>query len=459
MTEKPSVIFIVMDSARADRFSAYGYGRDTTPCLSALAERGLLFEQAISAAAWTIPSHATFFTGLYPSEHRCQHHRIQDDVGPLMAEVLRAAGYQTIAVVNNTLLHPDSGLTRGFDEYVSIGEQPERMRGPKLGRHFARGMGWRDSGAWLTNRTVFERLGRARRPFFLFVNYMETHFPFLPPPALRRRFIRRRRHSWQRFPLALRFMKGRYWALLTRRDPAVFSLLSDLYDGELAYLDSRIGELVDWLDSKRLSENAILVIASDHGENLGDHGLLTHHFCLYDSLIRIPLIVLWPGRLPEGERVQDVVSSADLMPSLCRALGLEFWSPPRPGPARPMLLEPRRECAPGLESFSEYHPPFYVKEWARSNPEIDLATYAHQLSAIRTDRFKYIEGSDGRQEFYDLASDAQEVNNLAGEKTADRDSLAAGLSRWREAVGSRPGFEPTDEDPELLERLRSLGYI
>ncbi len=444
MKKHPNIILVVMDSVRADRTSVQGYSRPTTPHLAELAGRGVIFEQAISSAAWTIPSHATLFTGLYPSEHGANHHRIRGDVGPLLAEVLREAGYATIGMVSNTLLHPDSGLTRGFDQFVQVASDPARMRGLKYGRHFARAMGWRDSGAELTNRRIFEAIESASQPFFLFVNYMETHFPFLPPPRFRRRFVRDRLLSWRRFPLALQFMKGRYWSLLGAENAGVFRLLNDLYDGELAHLDWRIGQLLEWLDRRRALEASIVIVTSDHGENLGDHGLLTHHFCLYDSLIHIPLIVTWPGRLPAGERVAGQVSSADLCPSLCRALGLRHSTPPRPGGPRPALLDWDTAAPSGradAEAYSEYVPPFYLQEWAESNPEVDLDRYGHRIWSLRADGHKCIEGSDGAREVYDLARDPEETMDLSGDASRLASRLAEPTRRapWRLARGACRG--------------------
>src|SRR5262245_41125774 len=264
---RPNILLIVIDTARGDRFPWAGYDRPTAPHLAELAREGTVYTQAWSPAPWTVPAHASLFTGRYPSLHRtdCGSLRLPDSEVTL-AEILRDAGYRTVGYTANPWLGKTYNFQQGFDTW---------------------GETWRevtdageDTGATLNNERI-ERYLRwyaatpdaRRRPFFLFVNYFEPHLPYHPPEPERARLLRPgddparvARLARLGHPDEMRFILGR--SDLTPRDLAT---LNDLYDGEIAYVDRRIGEVVDLLRSLGLLDGTVVAVVGDHGENIGDH--------------------------------------------------------------------------------------------------------------------------------------------------------------------------------------------
>ncbi len=303
-----NVILYVVDTLRADRLSLYGYDRPTSPRLEALASRALVFSNAYVAGAYTTPSLSSLFASRFPSELGGR----LDPTGPArqtIAELFRAAGYATAGFQANLGLTPSLGYARGFEHY----EAPSRD-GP-VGR---RGL---DAAGLHAALFSWLRTERGDRPFFAYLQTMDVHFPYDPRPPYSDLFPPR--HPPKPPDEAkLREMREKMsdeqirhaLALVTYLDPA-------RYDPCVAYTDHEIGELVDTLESEGLADHTVVVITADHGEPLGDRGELMHGRSLYEEIVRVPLVVLLPG-LTHGVRIDDVVSSLDLAPTLADLAGL-----------------------------------------------------------------------------------------------------------------------------------------
>ncbi|WP_290811363.1 sulfatase, partial [Halovivax sp.] len=313
---RPNVLFVVMDTARAE----YAYDPEVMPNLARIASEGTTFANAFANGPWTVPSHASMFTGQYTTDHdtHAGTKRFDPDV-PTLAEALGDAGYRTACFSNNTWLSPEFGYDRGFDEFVAGWELLEggadlltiraesdstsgrlravfRERGVAsacetlVNAAYAKFVRKRyDDGAFLTNLRLRRWLSDAHRrdePFFAFVNYLEPHLPYEPPGRDWRRFLPSGVAPSDAAGVnqnAHRFITGN--AEMTERD---FAALEALYKGELAYLDRRIGRLYETLEASGALEETLLIIAGDHGENLGDHGLMDHQYNLYDTVLRVP---------------------------------------------------------------------------------------------------------------------------------------------------------------------------
>lgn len=466
-SRRPNVVLIVLDSVRAANCSAYGYSRQTTPQLDRLAAEGTLYEQAISVGSWTLPVHASIFTGRYPINHglTLSRHALRPGTATL-ASRLRAAGYRTGSFSNNAYISEATGLVQGFDHVDDIWRttNPRGIGLPKLSKRIAeferRGpllrpavallrsarrlravlRAWRsrkDSGAAFTNQRVMGWIAddaAGSQPFFAFVNYMETHEPYLPPYPYNRRFMPSR-YS----PFRVARASGRRDEILTaaagqrRQD---LEILEALYDGTLRYADEIVGRLADAIRAQGLLDNTVFIVTSDHGDSFGEHGHLGHRLTLYDELLRVPLVIRYPGRFQAGARVREQVQLGDLYPLVLELAGVDpdgdFVSLLTPAADRTALAENTGpKSINGLES-----------------------------KAVRRNAHKFIWRSDERHELYDLSGDPGERSNLIESQPQIARQLHDHLDEILREM--RDGDVRTGEaryDDETLERLRALGYV
>ncbi len=346
-----------MDTVRADATSLNGSTRDTTPNLAALARRGALFEQAISTAPWTLPSHASMFTGRWPWELLVGPDRALDARYPTLAGYLDRHGYATAGFVANTVFCTrEYGLSRGFGHYEDFVLTPlEALRGTALGWLVCRRLTpvvdrlreatGRDPGHPLEVRTYRKdaaEINRAAlnwietdddRPFFVFLNYLDAHDPYLVP--------RGAEHPFSGHPATLaerRALRDWIGEEPRARAPSEMQLARDAYDDCLAYLDGEIGRLVDELGRRGRLENTVIVVTADHGEHFGEHArdglpLVGHRLSVYQPEIHVPLLIVAPNRIPSRMVVPDVVSLRDLPATIVDLVGLgRGRALPRPFP-------------------------------------------------------------------------------------------------------------------------------
>lgn len=318
METAPDVLFVVLDSARIDRLSTYGHDRQTTPALDELAEGATVFENAYTPAPWTLPSHCSMFTGLFPSEHGVtngftdRNFALQDDV-PILTELLSERGYRTAGFSNNPWVGALSGLTRGFDEFVEW--DLEISRSGRSGIHNRRdrayskghellGHAARQPHVLLKRRFFTARLvDRARRwldrparvPTFTFLNLMEAHSPYYPPKRAFRILGLEPPN-----PLEARLLNVRLLAyVMGKQDlsPAQRERVLEFYDASLRYQDAKLEELVSLLETRSLFDDTLIVVCADHGKTLGDvdRDAVPPHY-LRNSNVNVPLIVKFPGQ-------------------------------------------------------------------------------------------------------------------------------------------------------------------
>ncbi|HXH28332.1 MAG TPA: sulfatase [Candidatus Polarisedimenticolia bacterium] len=425
----PNILLVVIDTARADRFPFDGYPRPTAPALEELARQGTVYTQAYSPAPWTVPAHASLFTGQYPSLHRtdCGSLRLPD-AAVTLAEVLRAAGYHTVGYTANPWIGVAYNFQQGFDTYGEIWREVQE--------------GSEDTGASLTNLRVERflrwRAGNAdarRRPFFLFINYFEPHLPYHPPEPERSRLLRPgadparvARLSHLGHPDEMRFIMGR--SDLTARDLAI---LNDLYDGEIAYVDRRLGEVIALLRQEGLLDRTVVAVTADHGENIGDHGMLDHKMSVHDTLLHVPLLLRYPGRVPAGQVVDRLVQMHDLFPTLLQLAGVP---PPLDTTVEARLLPGTDSHAPGRGPddpiVGEFvGPPVdFLRSMQELFPKDDLSRFNRKLVALRLGRYKIQWGSDGRHALFDVADDPGETHDLAAERPDLLRRMADAVEAW-----------------------------
>jgi len=447
---RPNIVLIVIDTGRADRFTFDGYSRPTTPRLATLAAEGAIYERAYTPAPWTLPAHASLFTGMYPSSHGADgtHPRLEVARATL-AERLRDAGYRTIALVENPWVAKSYRFDRGFDRFDEIWRATDAPDG---------------SAAELVRLNVRRFLDDRRddvvdreRPFFLFINYLEPHLPYNPPEPERSRFLtppvdgpRVERLRGFKTPEELRYILG--LSDLTAADLAV---LSDLYDGEIAYCDRRVGEVADMLRGQGTLDDTVFVVTSDHGEAIGEHHMLDHKMSVYDEVLRIPLVVRYPKAIPAGQRIDRPVMLQDLYPTLLLLAGLQPGDGSAAAVTPPASREPAAGAVPlpemaplpgirGLEPgpqrpvlLGEFARPPFVQVMRENFPKADLVPWDRALVAWHEGSGKFHWASDGRHRLFDLAADAGELHDLAPADAETVKTLAARVDAWLARPGAR----------------------
>jgi len=451
----PNVVLVTMDTTRADHLSVYGYGRNTTPYLMKFANEATVYTQAWAASDFTLPSHASIFTGVYPSWHgahpdaaRPEEIRSLDGNLPTLAGILAKGGYRTLAVAaNSNFLSPMWGLDRGFQIYdvktpVAILNSDLRRGVRRLLSHFISTAvfesAFLDSGQ--INQDVFRLLHPPPpgRPFLLFVNYMDAHVPYgLGPESLQKRFpiLRRAYTGFSEVEKEVIGLKRP----LPNEDRA--ALISD-YDRGIAYEDDSLLRLFEWLKEKGLYDNTLIIVTADHGEAFGEHHLVGHGTLVYNDEISIPLLIKYPGQRV-ARRVTAPVSQVDLLPTVLDCLGF----PPLEHPQGRSLLS--ADLPPDRSLFAESFP---LEFSCNLDPKLDRVE-----RAMRRGSMKLIVSSDGHRELYDLASDPDEGHDLYAAEPARAERLFALFRDWESNLPRRRAG--TSRDDEMVKRLKSLGYL
>ena len=291
----PNVLLVVLDTVRMDHLSCYGYTQNETPNIDRMSREGLLFLNAFSTAPWTVPSHASMFTGLHTFQHHADwgHTYLASDYLTL-AEYLSGLGYRTAGFSENPFVGPNTGLARGFAEFHESWRRPMIVRA--INKLCAR-LGFRKDPLEYADRTSgllrhwLKDESNRGRPFFAFVNFMAAHLPRYP----------RQQAGDGRWPSEtlmriepVNLVPERFYLESYRLDQSDLSVMKEIYDQEISYIDEYLGNIFDFLDEQKILDNTILIITGDHGENFGEHGFIEHQLCIYDSLIHVPLIIRFP---------------------------------------------------------------------------------------------------------------------------------------------------------------------
>ncbi|HXJ15413.1 MAG TPA: sulfatase-like hydrolase/transferase, partial [Candidatus Limnocylindrales bacterium] len=402
-TDQPNVILITLDTVRADRMGFLGSKLGLTPQLDALASQGVVFEHAYSQAPITPVSHATILTGTYPQFHGIRNFgdRLPPSV-PLLPDILHAQGYHTGAFVGSIILDPKNGFASGFDRGFDVYNAGFHRQ--KTGERREASMQRRGE---VTLGLALEWIGQQKGgPFFLWFHLWDAHDPYNPPEPFR-----------SRFP-------------------------NTPYNAGIAYLDSIVGKLLEYLRTQGLYDNSLIAVAADHGESLGDHGELTHSIFLYDSTIHVPLLVKFPDNRSAGQRVSATASLVDLAPTLIDSLG---QAPPPTMQGRsllPLIGNPHPEIRPSLATGDHSERSF---GWSA-------------LVSLRSGNQLYV--SAPKPELYDLAADPGAKTNLFAVKRPAAVRLAVQLDSFVKRISEgAPQALQDNLDEKSREKLSALGYV
>jgi len=403
-----NVLLITLDTLRADHVSCYNPQSVPTPHIDALAARGVRFNQAVVQVPLTAPSHASILTGTYPPVHKIRDMGgfILDKSVPTLASLAQDAGCDTAAFVGSAVLSHIYGLHRGFEIYNDdMGTRPEEGPLPGVVAE-VRGDTVSDRALdWLEQHYGSSGSSGSGKNFFLWVHYYDPHFPYEPPTPYKERYA---------------------------KDP---------YSGEVAFADEQAGRLLQWLTDHGVNEKTLIVLMADHGESLGDHGEYTHGVFLYDSTMRIPLIVAGPGIL-KGQTVDQQVRSIDIMPTIADFLAISPGDKVQGTSLMPLLASLKH--VPANYSYMETLYPKTGMGWS-------------ELRGMRTDQWKLIIAP--KPELYKMGEDPAEKQNVKDRYPADADHLQKKVWEVAGAPGSLQKVERQPVDDETLRQLQSLGYV
>ena len=476
--KRPNVVILLWDTTRADRLSLYGHPRPTTPRLEALAAQSRVFEHAQSPGMWTVPSHASMFTGLPAPSHGSrvgwlwldQHHLT-------LAEHFSANGYRTFAWSANPYLAPATNLLQGFDEVrltwtgddaapcaaATAAKLIERDRSVVMSPSWqGKGEGWPEhltvtkdcAGGGVD--ALLATLDTADEPVFAYLNLLEAHHPRVPSLASRQAVAPDLLEAGLSTDGSLRRLMGAMEGMQSFTDAEHEALLA-VYDASVRDLDDATGRLVDGLVARDLLDDTVLVVVGDHGEHFGEDGMFDHRWSIHQALLHVPLLVRYPRGMSPG-RVAEPVSTRGLYGTLPQLAGLpapavdhEVPTLDPAGPVYSALVAP----TPRLPAVLATWPGLAPDRWQRRFQVV--VDWPHKL--VRDDK--------GGRWLYDLATDPLQADDRATADPTRASALEADLKRWQKALprydrrkreaGDRPG-RPMEQDADTRAMLEALGY-
>jgi arylsulfatase A-like enzyme len=476
----PNIVLIVLDTVRADHLSAYGYTRATSPAIDRVAAEGTLFTRAFSTASWTLPAHVSLLTGLYPSTHGTDIDRIRLAPGRVtLAQLAASRGYRTALFSANAWLSAMTRLDRGFARAQFAGADAliSNAFAARAAERLAEltGADRADMGARTVTAGLVAEITAAahsKTPFFLMANYMEAHEPYGTVPAS---------YAFRFVDRGLPWTAGRVWV----RDTPLFLCAScegveaptglscdagrwsvagervtsanGRYDAGIRYVDDQVGQIYRELERSGVLDDTLLIITSDHGESLGEHGRFGHGGYLQNTVLHVPLIVRYPRQFARGARPDAAVSLVDVYPTIREALELNVM-PSTDGMSLTRMAELQQRPVRIVAEYSAVS----ERVWRAAGRRLgcDYARAGRRAASLQTADFKYIWSSDGRNELYDLGSDPGERHNLIVRRSDTAARLHAELHDVLLGLAREETAEPPREvDPAVRDLLRSLGYV
>jgi len=471
---RPNVIWIVWDTVRADRLGVYGYERPTTPNLDAWAKGARVFEDCISPGSWTVPSHASMFTGLLPSEHGAEHEAERLDDGLVtIAELLQGSGYQTFCWTANPHVSSDENATQGFEveqhpwDAASIERakaifDAKREQFPEDSSLRKRGAGGADinwavkAAGEMGQEGLLKWLGGRdrKRPYFAFLNYMEAHRPLISPPQFREAVmtpdeVAASYNSDVPWPDTWGYCFG-----LVDVPEQDLHLLSRSYDAGIRELDHLFGELTRALQAAGELDNTLIVLTSDHGEHLTEHHLLDHQYSVAQVLVRVPLIVKHPTLFPPG-RDKRPVMSMDLFPTLVELSGVRA---PRLGVQHGRsLLDPAEKRARISEYTTSFERPLISAR--KVHPDADLARFERGQISIVDRPWKLVQPFGAAPRLFNIVDDPYETRDVGAEHADVLKRMTKQLGGVMKSVRPIGRAGESERTEEYLRRLADIGYV
>jgi arylsulfatase A-like enzyme len=417
----PNVLLIILDTVRAQSLSLHGYQRDTSPHLARLAATGAAFDRAVAPSSWTLPSHASLFTGRYPFELSADWEVALNDDFPTLAEVLAESGYATAGFSANYFYTKEtSGLSRGFVHYDAKKLSLDLVIQNSWAAHriVKKVHGFLDIERELARKTAAEVNAEffrwlptaAGRPFFVFLNYFDAHDPYDPPAPFNSSFGSGQQKFW------LGSAGPEY-------SPAELADLVDSYDGSITYVDDQVGRLLRTLEESGTLQNTLVIISSDHGEQFGERSanLVNHGNSLYMSSLHVPLIIWYPPTVPAGRRISNPVTLRDIPATIADILKIPSLSS-FPGTSLARFWN-------GSDSTSFVPSPPLSAVSPHSHIQPGEPAHAGPMRALVGDSLHYIRNGDGREELYNVVTDPWERVDISQTEAGQRE-----LPRFRKCL-------------------------
>ncbi|WP_439027910.1 sulfatase-like hydrolase/transferase [Haloarchaeobius sp. DT45] len=503
-TAGQNVLFVVMDTVRKDHLSVYGYDRPTTPGLEAFAEEAAVYEQAVAPAPWTLPVHASLFTGLYPSQHGASQENPYLEGATTLAQTLSGT-HQSACYSSNAWITPYTHLTDGFDDQDNFFEvmpgdflsgpmakawktmnDNDRLRkiadwlvsvGNKAHEYLASGEGADSKTPQVIDQSK-DFIDSADGNWFQFINLMDAHLPYHPPKKYRDEF------APGADPQQVCQNSKEYNCGARDIDDDEWQDIQGLYDAEIRHIDAELQRLFDWMKAEGHWEDTLVVVCADHGELFGEHDLYGHEFCIYDPLVNVPCMVkhpdIEPGRYDQQLELVDlyhtVLDHAGVETGDAQAVDLDRSRSLLSDTHREGVTPPRTSTADtedvdfGEYAFVEYYQPVVELkqlEQKASAAGITLDTdsrfYSRMRAARRLDG-KYIRNERITDEFYRIDADPGETDDRIADDDPVKAEVEATLSEFEDLVGGE--WKEVDDDDVLgdmsddaKDRLQDLGYI
>ncbi len=485
--EPPNVLVVLWDTVRADRMSLYGHDLPTTPHLDAFAKDALVFERAYAPGMWTLPTHASFFTGLPAQTHGASAtYRWLDDRHVTLAERFTDAGWGTYAFSSNLVAGQLMNVMQGFQTqaytyrapYAQAARAATRKKLMPEDQSTEMSPGWvkggdRDQDFW--EKAVYKDAapliggeflswvdGRAddAGPFFAYLNFMEAHTPRIPSRSARERIL-----EAERLQRGLEVDQSLFtevaWVVGAHEyEDGDLDAIRGVYDATLLDLDDATHTLFNGLRDRGLLDNTIVVVLSDHGESLGEHRLLEHRYSVHEPLLNVPLLVRYPAAVTPGRRAEPV-STQDLFATLLDLAGLPASEDPAVRSVS-LMAEERPE-----EVFATMQDPYAstLCSVVLAYPDRDYSPWLHTYEAMIDGDLKLVSRGDGAQTLYDLAADPGELEDRSQAAPEDLARMDGALTVWAEGLTAYDETGRTDHDrrkaqsdPSVAGMLEALGY-
>jgi arylsulfatase A-like enzyme len=453
-TVKPNIILVILDTVRSDFTGVGGNNSGLTPQLDRLADEGTVYRNAWATAPWTLPTHASIFTGMLSSSHGCHiNHWKFDENHATLAGLLSQSEYETAAFFSNPWLSDRmTGVLSGFEL---------RQESP-LSDVDEMSMGRSDQGGQSINSNITTWLGRrdSGKPFFLFVNYLEAHLPYDPPAEYRQEHLA----ELPADDIVSTAWSEEFNAGIHATESVDWRRVHNLYGGDVNHADQFLSALISMLKTHGYYEKLIIIVTSDHGENLGEHNLMDHQFSLHETLLSVPLVVHAPDIFHKGVRSEPVML-IDLFATFLELAGVEHKNTPHLSRSLLALQDPDAAAAQSKDwserlMIAEYgggHP-VLVDALLELNPNLDPEPFRRGYRSVRWRDFRLTIGTDGLECLHNLSVDPHQNENVI----EDYPQIAAQLYESMKKLSSRElekSNEKIEIDEESLKKLRSLGYI
>jgi arylsulfatase A-like enzyme len=472
VSSRPNIVFITIDSARIDHFGLYGYAKQTTPFLDAAAPELAVYPNANAPASWTRPAMTSIFTSLYPQQYDFFGDRYPDESVPVLSEILSRQGYHVTALSNNPHMSPAAGLARGVDRFFFIyqGQFPRVLdkkvvlaNVPGMVRQYLnRRIAYKIVSKMINDqaRLLLRRFASGGLPFFMYIHH-DAHHPYLSERRFLRPFLEQDITEEDiRLVEKVEQTGNMQWFSKESHTPAerqrYYSILRSMHDASIRKNDLLVSQIVDTLKSSGLYDNTMVIIVADHGEFLGERDLVSHGFYLYEESVRVPLIIKFPRECGIEGRIERLVSTIDLAPTILELAGTDIRSHLQAAQGQSLLGESQHEfVVTERKNFAKG-----LDFWKAKYPDHRYEKYDYgSLISFKSLARKFVWSSKAKHALFDLESDPGETSNLYIADDPRSITYVNRAREWMERIPRVPSAGVSGFDEKVKRHLRGLGYI